>query len=219
MSHPRAALVTGGARHRRLDASGPPAAPRSRFAALLAAFLLACTAVPLSAAPASAEESCSGATVVVDFGPLAPEPATGCAADPADGLDALAQAGFSVTEVAAIRGMVCRIDELPETDCGGAPPADEYWSYWHAEAGDAEWTYSTAGGAYTDPGAGDVEGWVFGDGASPPAIAPADAAAPPADAEPDPDSGSGGFPTWLIAVAVLAVIAGLAVWRGRGRRA
>ncbi|MCD0443493.1 hypothetical protein LO763_07615 [Glycomyces sp. A-F 0318] len=217
MSHPRVTLATGGARHRLLRASGLPAAIRSRRIALAAALLAAFALVPLSAAPASAQESCSGVTVVVDFGPLAPEPATGCAADPADGLDALAQAGFAVTEVAAIRGMVCRIDELPETDCGGAPPADEYWSYWHAETGDAEWTYSPVGGAYASPGAGDVEGWVFGDGASPPAIAPADAAAPAADA--NADDGSGGSLTWLAAVAVLAVIAGLVVWRRRGRRA
>ncbi|SDE47657.1 hypothetical protein SAMN05216270_12357 [Glycomyces harbinensis] len=171
-----------------------------------------------SAVPATAQEPCSGVTVVVDFGSLASDPATGCAADPADGLDALVQAGFSVTEVAAIRGMVCRIDELPATDCGGAPPADRYWSYWRAEAGDAEWTYSAVGGAFATPDAGDLEGWAFGDGASPPAISPADAAAPAADA--DAESDTGGSLTWLVAVAALAVIAGLVIWRlRRDRRA
>jgi hypothetical protein len=213
---PRSARPSGG-RCARLAGTGERKG--SRFAALIASFLLVFTVVPLSAAPASAQETCAGVTVVVDFGPLASAPATGCAADPADGLDALAQAGFSVTEVAAIRGMVCRIDELPEADCGAAPPADEYWSYWHAEAGDAEWSYSPVGGAYATPGAGDLEGWVFGDGASPPALSPADAAAEDTDEAADADaSDSGGSLTWLIAVAVLAVIAGLVVWRRRRDR-
>ncbi|WP_187350606.1 hypothetical protein [Glycomyces terrestris] len=156
-------------------------------------------------------------TVVVDFGALGTEPETGCAAGPADGLDALVQAGFSVTEVASIRGMVCRIDELPETDCGASPPADAYWSYWHANAGDEEWTYSIVGGADASPDPGDIEGWVFGDGSEPPAVAPIDAVAP---AAPEEESGGRFEYTWIVAVAALAVIGGLAAWRlRRDRRA
>ncbi|GAA1663391.1 hypothetical protein GCM10009830_05870 [Glycomyces endophyticus] len=155
-------------------------------------------------------------TVVVDFGTLGAEPRTGCADAPADGLDALAQAGFAVTEVASIRGMVCRIDALPETDCGASPPADAYWSYWHANPGDEEWRYSMVGGADASPDAGDLEGWAFGDGAAPPAVAPGDAVADPA---PETEAPARDY-TWIIAVAALAVIGALVVWRlRRDRRA
>ncbi|MEU5872287.1 hypothetical protein AB0A73_12110 [Glycomyces sp. NPDC047369] len=175
----------------------------------------AVAAVGVPASPAGAQEVCDGVAVVVDFGAL-DDLRTGCAADPADGLDALAQAGFAVTEVAAIRGMVCSIDALPATDCGASPPADAYWSYWHANAGDEEWTYSIVGGADATPDAGDVEGWAFGDGSTPPALAPGDAAADAPEAEPDADGPSY---TWIIAVAALAVIGALAAWRLRQRRA
>ncbi|MFB9658901.1 hypothetical protein ACFQS3_12465 [Glycomyces mayteni] len=167
------------------------------------------------AAGAGAQEVCGGVVVVVDFGEL-DGLETGCAADPADGLDALAQAGFAVTEVAAIRGMVCSIDALPATDCGASPPADAYWSYWHANAGDEEWTYSMVGGADATPDAGDFEGWAFGDGSAPPAVAPPDAAAD----SPETESDSGGSSyTWVVAVAALAVIGALVAWRLRQRRA
>lgn len=184
--------------------------------ALAASVLLAFFAIAIPATPASAHDGCLEVTVVVDFGALASEPATGCAADPANGLDALAQAGFSVTEVASIRGMVCRIDELPESNCGAAPPAKEYWSYWRAGSGDAEWSYSPVGGADARPEAGDVEGWVFGDGGTPPALAPDDAAAATEGHGPD-EQEERSF-TWLIAVAALAVIAALAIWRMRRDR-
>ncbi|MDN3243823.1 hypothetical protein [Glycomyces tritici] len=194
------------------------AAPR-RLAALAAALLTFFFATAAPAAPAFAQSGCAGVTVVVDFGPLAAadaaEPATGCAADPANGLDALAQAGFSVTEVASIRGMVCRIDELPESTCATAPPAKEYWSYWHAEAGDAAWSYSPVGGADSSPDAGDVEGWSFGDGSAP-ALAPADAAAAAEGAATEAPRDRSY--TWLFAVAALAVIAGLVFWRVRRDR-
>jgi len=236
MSYPGGTLKTGGPKVRDTSVSGLPAVGRPfalgrLCAALAASLLLSFLTVGLPASPAFSQSRCSGVTVVVDFGSLAAAPtstpATGCAADPADGLDALVQAGFSVTEVASIRGMVCRIDELPDTDCGAAPPAKEYWSYWHAEPGDSEWTYSIVGGAGATPDAGDLEGWVFGDGSTPPATTPADAAATTdsdSNAESDPgaesNSDSSGSLTWIIAVAALALIAALVVWRlRRDRRA
>ncbi|MEU5154540.1 hypothetical protein [Glycomyces sp. NPDC021274] len=190
-----------------------------RLAALAATLFTALCFIAVPASPVSAQSGCTDVTVVVDFGPLAADdstaPATGCAADPANGLDALARAGFSVTEVASIRGMVCRIDELPESTCATAPPAKEYWSYWHAEAGDTEWSYSPVGGADSSPDAGDVEGWSFGDGAAP-ALSPADAAAATEGVEAEaPQDRSY---TWLFAVAALAVIAGLVFWRVRRDR-
>nr|BFF22984.1 hypothetical protein GCM10025732_09490 [Glycomyces mayteni] len=194
LSYLSGTLVTGGARNgdrrgsrapanRRVPGgagiaagSGLSAARRLRLLRLGAAgfgavLFGAVAAVGVPAAGAGAQEVCGGVVVVVDFGEL-DGLETGCAADPADGLDALAQAGFAVTEVAAIRGMVCSIDALPATDCGASPPADAYWSYWHANAGDEEWTYSMVGGADATPDAGDFEGWAFGDGSAPPAVAP-----------------------------------------------
>jgi hypothetical protein len=189
-----------------------------RTASVALALLIALFTIAIPASAASAHEPCTGVTVVVDFGVLAADPATGCASDPANGLDVLVQAGFSVTEVSSLRGMVCRIDELPETECGGAPPAQEYWSYWRAESGDTEWTFSSVGGGDARPEAGDVEGWAFGDGSNPPALTPAEAAA---------SSGAAGTETerdrsftWVVAVAALLVIAALVVWRlRRDRRA
>jgi hypothetical protein len=196
--------------------SSPVPAIRDCAASLGAVLIAAVAAVGVPAGSAGAQETCAGVTVVVDFGSLAGDSKTGCAADPGDGLDALAQAGFSVTEVASIRGMVCRIDALPETDCGASPPADAYWSYWHANPGDEEWTYSMVGGADASPDPGDLEGWAFGDGSEPPAVAPGDAVA---TAAPEAESGGGDF-TWIIAVAALAVIGALVVWRlRRDRRA
>ncbi|WP_051704762.1 hypothetical protein [Glycomyces sp. NRRL B-16210] len=219
----RSERTAGSARHhggRRLRALAPLRRPCIGGAA--ASLLLALCLLTLPAAPAAAQEACAGVTVVVDFGPLAPGPATGCAVDPANGLDALAGAGFSVTEVASIRGMVCRIDDLPETGCGGSPPADAYWSYWHAEPGDAEWTYAMVGGADASPDAGDLEGWAFGDGSAPPALTPAEAAATPTAETPDggasADEGTGPNRTWILAVAALALIVGIVVGRVRHDR-
>jgi hypothetical protein len=213
-------LVSGASRPDTPDLGGRPLdylfAARSRLAPLAASLLATLFVVAFPAAPAAAHDGCSDVTVVVDFGALAADPATGCAADPANGLDALAGAGFSVTEVASIRGMVCRIDELPESNCGAAPPAKEYWSYWRADSGDAAWAYSPVGGADAHPEAGDVEGWVFGDGSTPPAIAPDDAAASTQGQSPDAED-EASF-TWIIAVAALAVIAALVIWRMRRDR-
>lgn len=211
MSYPSGTLGFGGPSER-ADLPCVPAIPR-RSVAAIAAVLVALFVLVLPAAPASAQSACRGVIVVVDFGALAPDPVAGCAADPADGLDALVRAGFTVTEVSSIRGMVCRIDDLPETGCGGSPAADAYWSYWHAGPDDAEWTYSMVGGAAASPDPGDLEGWAFGDGSAPPALSPAEAlAAMTPTAEPADEAG-GSNRTWVIAVAVLALIVGVVVGR------
>ena len=200
-----------------------------------AAAVLAPAAAPRWASPVSAHgDGCAGVTVVVDSGEG--EAALGCAADPASGLEALTQAGFAVIEVGSFPGAVCRIDDFPETDCGPMPPADASWSYWYADA-DGEWAYSSVGAHMRDPDEGDVEGWVFGS-SEPPGIAPDeaigeagtaddtsqdDASQDGADedgASGDDAPGGGGFPTWVLAVVALALIAGLIAWRlRRDRRA
>jgi hypothetical protein len=150
---------------------------------------------------------------VVDFGETGygAAPVAGCADDaPATGIEALTQAGFGVEQVASIPGMVCRINLLPDTECGAAPPPDGYWSYWYAAPDDTEWTYSQVGAAGRTPVDPGLEGWAFGDGA-PPRLAPADAAPTGHDAT-EPQTAP---PTWILSVVALAVIAALAVWRLR----
>src|SRR5690606_35718042 len=121
-----------------------------------AAAALAVAAAPVWASPAGAQDGgCEGAAVVVD--PGEGRAAVGCAEDPSNGLEALAQAGFTVVEVGSFPGAVCRIDGFPETACGPMPPADASWTYWYADAAGA-WTYSSVVAAVRDPDAGDVDG-------------------------------------------------------------
>ncbi|HEU5127302.1 MAG TPA: hypothetical protein VFU12_04870 [Glycomyces sp.] len=193
---------------------------RSRLVRAGAAAALAAAAAPAWASPAGAQDGgCEGVAVVVDSG--RGDAAVGCAEDPSTGIEALAQAGFAVVEVGSFPGAVCRIEGFPETDCGPMPPADASWTYWYADA-DGEWTYSSVGAHMRDPDAGDADGWVFGS-SEPPALAPAEAlgsgAAETTAADADA-SEDGGSPTWMFAVAALAVIAGLVAWRlRRDRRA
>ncbi|WP_051326084.1 hypothetical protein [Glycomyces tenuis] len=196
---------------------------RDRLARVGAAAVLAAVAAPAWASTAGAQDGgCEGVTVVVDSG--RGEAAVGCAADPADGIEALTQAGFAVAEVSSFPGAVCRIDDYPEADCGPMPPADASWSYWYADA-EGEWVYASGGAMTRDPDDGDVEGWVFGDGSAPPSLTPGEASGAADDggeAAADDAAGTegGGSLTWVLAALALAVIAGLVVWRlRRDRRA
>jgi hypothetical protein len=86
------------------------------------------------------------------------------------GLDAVVDpsSGMGVT--------VCQIDGegcfYPAEPCfcqcmGGGECA--YWNYFYRDAGQAAWTYSALGAAIHKTKPGSVEGWVWGDGHSPPA--------------------------------------------------
>ncbi|GAB3647527.1 hypothetical protein GCM10028833_11470 [Glycomyces tarimensis] len=144
------------------------------------------------------------------------EPAVGCADDPGNGIEALTQAGFAVTEVTSFPGAVCRIDDYPEADCGPMPPAGASWSYWYAADANDEWTYAASGAGVRDPDRGEFEGWVFGDGSRPPTVAPGDAAVP--TARPDAEPGAGRSLSWIAALVALAAITGLVIWRLRRDR-
>lgn len=74
-------------------------------------------------------------------------------------------------------GFLCAIDGVPESGCGRDSGADDYWSYWHGEAG--RWTYANTGAATWRLRDGDVEGWRFAG-----TTAEAKAAAPRATATP-----------------------------------
>lgn len=196
--------------------------------ALLAAtawLFTATAAVPVAtAAPAT----CVGVWVVVDATAAGGTVSTGCAAEHATGAEALAAAGFTATRASA---MICQIDGLPER-CKVSPSA--YWSYWQATPdGDhyGDWVYATLGPGGYQPRGGDAEGWMFGDGGTPPAVlpgtlavadssaAPTTAATPaqsPAPSAPAP-GGTAGGPIGLLVVAAVAVLAGLGIWLARRR--
>lgn len=145
----------------------------SRLFAVAAAASLATAGAVAVAAPASAA-ACSGTTgvtVVVDFGSST---TVACApGDPTSGLDALAKAGFSVTQVQRQPGFVCRINGAPSSaGCVNTPPASAYWAYFHASRG-GSWSYSSLGAGSYDPKPGSVEGWKFGSGGAPGTAPPA----------------------------------------------
>lgn len=115
-------------------------------------------APPAQAAP---DPACSGVWVVVA------QEAARCATEHRTGAEALASAGFTVTEDA--RGLICRIDNAP-AECRVTFQA--YWSYWQAtpqpDGTWGPWRYATLGYKASSPVTGDAEGWVFGDGRTPP---------------------------------------------------
>lgn len=172
---------------------------------------------PASAAPCSGTE---GVTVVVQAGNSA---TTACApGDPDSGTDALASAGFSVEQVQSQPGVVCTIDEQPATSCVRMPPADEYWAFYHADAGDTAWTYSRVSIAEYDPEPGASVGFRLGDGSAEPARAPADTTdASDEDggtgSQQDADDGESALVTAAIGGGLLIVLAGGAVVVARRR--
>jgi hypothetical protein len=129
-------------------------------------------------------------TVVVDFHELGGGIVVRCAGSSVrSGAEALAQAGFTVSQPLRTPGFVCRIDGKPGADreaCVDTPPTSAYWSYWRAERG-GSWTYSSQGASATRPA--QVEGWSFAldrsatavppPGIAPPALPPAPTTAPP----------------------------------------
>ncbi|QSB05491.1 hypothetical protein [Natronoglycomyces albus] len=195
---------------------------RTAFAALLCSTLLL-TGVTAGPSPASAQEVCDGVTVVVDFDG---NPEAGCATgEVSSGLDALRQAGFTVEFVTGQPGMICQINGQPGEagTCATSPSTDAYWSYWHAD-GD-EWEFSSFGASMRVPASAGVEGWVFGDGGNEPDISPDKARALAAPAESDesdePDSAADTSTTWdlswLVALVLIGAIVALGYWQMRRR--
>lgn len=142
----------------------------------VAAALLAVAAGSSAAAAATGADSPAGAcsdptgvTVVVDSTELGGEVTVACAADPATGTEALAQAG--VSESRDPSGYICAVGGRPDpcpTEFTGS-----YWGYWSAGP-DGEWTSYMEGSDTAVPEPGSVEGWRWGDGTRPPAVDVAD---------------------------------------------
>ena len=161
--------------------------------------------------------------VVVDFTMLGGGIQVGCApGDPASGREALQSAGFAAVD--GFPGLICAINSAP--DPCPAEFTGSYWSYWTAEPG-GDWVAHQVGADTADPVPGSVEGWRYGDGTMPPAVAPAAVAqarssvgAPPASLE--EESGRNPAPLTSASVAGLggaALLLGAAGVVARRRRA
>ena len=176
--------------------------------ALLATVLLAVspTAAHAQTPPPGACTDRSGVTVVVDFTDLGGDTEVGCATgDPETGREALAEAGFTTTDDAT--GLICAIDArpnpCPETFQGS------FWSYWHAETGGA-WTSYQVGADSSHPRAGEVEGWRYNDGSTPPSITAPDGVIAAATTTPDATrTGHDPVPTTVDGMLIAIVAASL----------
>lgn len=174
-----------------------------------------------AAPPASSPTTCTGVWVVVNNDMR-------CATSYATGEEALTRAGFSVERT---KGMVCRIDGVPER-C--VVSKDAYWSYWQAtrnpDGSFSAWTYATVGAHAYTPKQGDAEGWAFGNGQPPTTRPPRGStiaastgpvptsATPTATESPASPSSGGSATTTVVFLGVLVVAAGFLVWRFRSRR-
>jgi len=163
---------------------------------LIAAAFTAAAISLVPGTPAHAVECPDGIIVVVDPGPLGGSVTARCVTtSPANGVQALRDAGHRVDFVPNQPGFVCQVDRRPDP-CNMAP-AHAYWSYWYAEKG-GTWRYSNIGAGDPSTPRAQVEGWRFGDGSSAPSIPPPDGKPAPGP-EPEPEepkssegSGSGG---------------------------
>ncbi len=131
----------------------------------------------------------TGVTVVVDYHALGGGVVVRCApGSPATGFKALQAAGFDLVEVQNVPGFLCRIDDKPsaaQEPCLNTPPANAYWSYWHADRG-GSWAVSQQGGKTRKPPPGSVDGWSFGATPKPGIDPPAAPATPEPTAKPTP---------------------------------
>lgn len=133
------------------------------------------TAVPAHAAEGACTSG-TGVSVVVDARAIGGPLTVRCAPNASGtGLDALEQAGFSVTGTARYgKSFICRIDGVPgasqalalkgrsdyRESCVNTPPAGASWSYWYAPDR-GSWQYSQAGAKNRTVIQGGFEGWRF----------------------------------------------------------
>ena len=127
------------------------------------------------------------------------------------GLQALQLAGADPTTYGfAGEGLaVCALDGVGEPAtadaCLGTPSDPRYWGYFRASGGAGAWTYARGGAGASTVHDGDVEGWRFGTGASPPfrsfcdvvGCAPAPTPAPAPEAGPGSTGSGSGPPSGL----------------------
>ncbi len=155
---------------------------RRVFGVLAAIFLIAATAPSAHAVdqgkgyPGFCKDA-TGVTVVVDFQQLGGTTIVRCDPQPGrgTGLDALKGAGFQIAGAQRWgEAFVCRVENRPSAAedipitgrekyrelCIDTPPAQAYWSYWHA-SNNCAWDYSQWGVKNRDFIPGGFEGWSF----------------------------------------------------------
>ncbi|MER8029832.1 hypothetical protein ABTZ78_12805 [Streptomyces bauhiniae] len=116
----------------------------------------------------------SGVVLAVDLSHWGGPVLRSCGTTPTTGYELLNQGGWRTTGTGHDGpAFICRIgysgyrggQQFPtaaEDDCVLTPPASAYWSYWHADAGADDWTYSQLGAMLYQPKPGSVDLWVFG---------------------------------------------------------
>ena len=128
--------------------------------------IVVAAATPAAADPIGDCSTTIGVIVAVDFTAWGGNIERGCDATLTSGFDALHAAGFTTADDAQDGPtFICRIDDEPsaaEDACITTPPADAYWSYWHADVGQDTWSYSQVGAVSYHPPAGSVDAWTFG---------------------------------------------------------
>lgn len=127
------------------------------------------------AVPSSAQEE-HQAALVVDFGDgrvlvrvvsFAEEAISGVDLLRRSGLDVAMVSGGIGTAVCAIEGVGCP-PTPQECFCGCRGGTCRYWAYFHLREGN--WVYADRGAADRRLGNGDVDGWIWGDGKTPPPL-------------------------------------------------
>ncbi|MFF8732331.1 hypothetical protein ACF073_38595 [Streptomyces sp. NPDC015171] len=162
-----------------------PAASRGAAAARLlrvpAALGLTVAAVAATGTPAAADPqpmgrctTTSGAVLAVDFSHWGGPVLRSCGTTPTTGYELLNQGGWRTTGTGHDGpAFICRIGysgykggkQYPtpaQDDCVLTPPATAYWSYWHADPGATDWSYSQLGAMLYKPKPGSVDLWIFG---------------------------------------------------------
>ena len=153
----------------RLQQKGVAAGPSvsTRLLTTFALVSMALIAIVAPGAVAVGAQRPNQAGLVVDFGNGSVQ--TYCipfAEDSISGIDLLLEAGLAV-ETGFNGGTVCKVNDIgcPSSDCWCQCPGSPctYWIYWRLNEGN--WEYSQEGVTLTRLGNGDVDGWVWGEGA------------------------------------------------------
>ncbi|MFB7470606.1 hypothetical protein [Kitasatospora sp. NPDC056184] len=137
---------------------------------------LGTAATQATAAPLPIEQctTSSGVVLAVDLGKWGGPLLRSCGTTPTTGYALLNQGGWKTTGTGHDGpAFICRIGysgfqggkQFPAPDqekCVLTPPATAYWSYWHADPGQNEWSYSQLGAMSYQPKPGSVDLWIFG---------------------------------------------------------
>ncbi|MYU03718.1 hypothetical protein GTY81_07380 [Streptomyces sp. SID8366] len=153
----------------------------ARLIRALSALGLGAAAVVQAGTPAAAAPqpmgrctTTSGVVLAVDLSHWGGPILRSCGTTPTTGYELLNQGGWSTTGTGHDGpAFICRIGysgyqhgrQYPtpaQDDCVLTPPASAYWSYWHADPGATDWTYSQLGAMLYRPKPGSVDLWEFG---------------------------------------------------------